>query len=177
MMSETKRKDTTLTINFVESDNSVSEDENMAKVMELLGAPEFEPIEVDCGWTATAKNGESVDFSYTPIMEFIRDNMPDVTVEKRTKLEYSSGSYKNRDFIDSKYFNGGNIKLQSLTGIIWCNCIDIRTIGHDATKPALDNLHKKNVLALKDKIVSMDHVHDVEYTCKLKNIVESDCSV
>jgi hypothetical protein len=176
-MSETKRKETTLTINFVESDGSISEDENMAKAMELLGAPNFKPEEVSAGWTATAENGESVDFSYTPIMEFIRDNTPGITVTERTKLEYNLGSYANRDFIDNKYFNVSDIELRSNSGSIWCNCIDIRTVGHGVTKSALDRLHKKNVLALKDKIVSMDHVQSVEYTCTLRNVVETECSV
>ena len=175
MMSGTKKKETTLSIQFVNNDDS---DGNMSKLMKLLGAPDFESELVDRGWDITAPDGKELHVSSSSIMEFIRDSVPDVVVEKAIRDEYKFSSFANKDFIENTYFGtDDNCRIYSHIGYLWSEIIQIITTGNGATKPALDRFHRKNVLAVKDKIVAMENVHNVEYTCTLKNIVESECSV
>ena len=174
-MSKTRRKETTLTINFVDVEHS---DENMSKLMELIGAPDFGSTPEMCGWDITAPNGKFVHVSSSEIRDFIADTMFNAVINMVMKDKYEFDMYANRKFIEKTYFNSADNRnpYSELSGI-WGNCIEIRTIGNSATKSVLDNLHKRNVLALKDKIVLMKHVQNVEYTCRLRDVSEVECSV
>ena len=174
-MSDTKNKETTLSIQFVNDDDS---DGNMSKLMKLLGAPDFVSSVLSVGWDITAPGGKNIRVSSPSVMEFIRKFVPGVVVEEVTRDSYDFGSYDNKDFIENKYFGTvDSHKLYSNIGYLWSGTIQIKTTGDGVTKKALDGFHRKNVLSVKDKIVAMKHVHNVEYTCTLKNIVESECSV
>lgn len=174
-MSETKRKETTLNVRFVDDKGS---DEDISKLMELLGVPDFTSKSEWDGYNITAPSGRTIKISRREIVDFIEDVVPGVIVEEATRNEYDFGSYANKDYIEKAYFGGskdGNIF--SRIGYLWGNMIEVKTTGNNVTKSALDKLHRRNVLAIKDKIVSMGHVQSVEYTCTLKNVTEVECSV
>ena len=174
-MSDTKNKETTLSIHFVNDDDS---DGNMSKMMKSLGAPDFASDVVSNGWDITASSGEKLSVSRSSIMEFIRDCMPGVVIVKSIRDEYDFGSFANKDFIENTYFGTDDKhSIYSHIGYLWSGTIQIKTTGNGVTKPVFDKFHRKNVLAVKDKIVAMENVQNVEYTCTLKNIVESECSV
>ena len=177
-MGKTKRKKTTLSINFIDSDNSISDDENMSKLMELLGAPDFRSKSEIHGWDITAPNGKSVHVSSSEIRDFIADTMFNAKIDMVMHEEYYFNTYANRIFIEGAFFDAtDDSNPHSELGTLWSGSITIETIGNNVTKTALDRLHKKNVLSLKDKIVSMKHVQNVEYTCILKDVNEVECSV
>lgn len=177
-MSKTKSKETTLTINFVGSDNSIGDRENMSKVIELLGAPDFAAKSELSGWNITAPNGKSIKISSIDIRDFICGAMFNATSEIVMKDTYFFNTYDNVAFIEKTFFDiGKDSNPHSSVGSIYGGNMEITTRGNNVTKTALDNLHKKNVLDVKDKIVVMKHVQNVEYTCRLKDVVSSECSV
>ena len=174
-MGRVFNKETVLSIKF--TDNGLDKRDNMNDVMKLLGAPKFKIEFNDNGWDITAPNGKTLRVYSKSIKNFITETTFS-TVVAIVEREYVYSSFANKYFIQEHIFGNSNeAGLSSEIGTVWSNSIGIKTIGTDTTRTKVSNLHRKNVLVLKDKIVAMEHVHSVTYTCEWKSTSESECSV
>ena len=170
-----KNKETTLSIHFIDGKTN---DENMSRLMGMLGVKNSCLVVVPGGWNISSPSGMKMYTTNKEFMEFVSKSMFNAVITEAEREEYHFGTYENKTFIESKYFcQSETFDPYTSLGSVWAGHIGIKTRGDDATKAALDRLHKKNVLSLKDKIVSMEHVQHVEYTCTLRNIDETECSV
>ncbi|MBU1173160.1 MAG: hypothetical protein KKD44_26650, partial [Proteobacteria bacterium] len=94
----------------------------------------------------------------------------------RFKESYEFDSYHNKEYISKTFFTDAN-GAYSAVGSVWSGYIEIITSSSGATKSQVDRIHKSNVLAVKDRLVSMKHVLNVAYTCTLRKSHEVECSV
>lgn len=175
MMSKVFNKETTLSIQFI--DNGIENKYNMLKVMELLGAPKSKVEYVERGWDITAPNGKTIRVYSSDVKDFILGTTFSRAIGM-LETEYPYSSYHNKRFIQESIFDDPNeAELYSEIDAVYSSSIGVNTVGTDTTRTKVSQLHRKNVLVLKDKIVAMEHVHNVEYTCEWKRTEESECSV
>ena len=174
-MSKVFHKETSLLVVFVE--NGIEGKHNMLKVMELLGAPKSKVEYIERGWDITAPNGKTIRVYSSEVKDFILGTTFSTAIGV-LETEYPYSSYANKRFIQEHIFNDpSNAELYSEIDAVYSGSIGVNTVGTDTTRTKVSQLHRKNVLALKDKIVAMEHVHNVEYTCEWKRTEESECSV
>lgn len=174
-MSDNIMKETALTITFV-GDKEADKDKNMDKVMELLGAPKVGAEMIKSGWDIVAPNGATLYTYNRDTMEFIGKALLNASIVVRFKEVYEYESYANKEYICETFFTSAD-RVYSALGSVWSGYIEVNTSSSNATKAQVDRVHKKNVLALKDRIVAMKHVLNVAYTCTMKKSHEVECTV
>lgn len=176
-MSDDILKETALTITFVGGvDNEVEKAKHMDKVMELLGAPKFGAETVKSGWDIVAPNGATLYTYSRDAMEFIEKALFNASIVDRFKEVYESDSYLNKEYIRETFFTSAD-RVYSAVGSIWSGHIEVNTSSSNSPRAQVDRVHKKNVLALKDRIVAMEHVLNVAYTCTMRKSNTVECTV
>lgn len=175
------KKSTTLNIRFVEG---VTKEENaMGTILKDLGCPNAEGVETDDGWNLSVGLNKC-HIRGEDVMKFLKNNCPEVVIEKATKIKVELDDFRNKEHIE-KLFEKITVKGKLSDYTLAETCIDwvgqeyisLNTTGNGVTATKVENLHRKNVLALKDKLVAHKLILKVDYTCRWEHLKSEECSV
>lgn len=185
MAGEDKVKETTLSLKFRDNANELLNSLQgiitpMAQCLYELGCPDCQEVDSKADtytlkWGARTLNTDDDEF-----VEFAQAICADLIV-KQSKIKVNNfNSTANEDVIrgimPDIHLELQNSFARTRIALIGDDYISISTHGN-APKSYIDTFHRKNVLAIKDKIIATSVVLNTNYTCNYKIMPDYDCKV
>lgn len=175
------KKSTTLTVTFV--DSVTKGEDAMGIILKEFGCPKADGEEVDDGWNLYSGQNKC-HLADSKVMDFLKENCPEVVIEKATKIKVDLDDWHNKDHLQElfeKVTEEGKHATYTLveTKIDWISStyISLYTTGNGVSATKVENIHRKNVLALKDKLVAHRFVQSVAYTCRWEHVKSEECVI
>ncbi|TAN37379.1 MAG: hypothetical protein EPN25_15420 [Nitrospirae bacterium] len=171
------RKNTSLSIVYVEG---IKSEEGIIQIVKELGCPVSAVVDVENTWKIESCVTEEVIETFdSGVAKFIREhdrNSTLFTVEVQMRSSCDYGSWENKEYL-GKMFDSVKDHINTSVDSIYRGSIDLSTYGYNTTPKKVEELHRKNMLILKDRIVSSPIVQRVDYTCAWRKTSEEECTV